>query len=53
MKALWTGETMLFNLTASRLASTLVTSLAKLCTKLMGLKSFTFSAPSTFGIMVM
>jgi len=52
MNALWLGDTISLSLLANLLARIFVINLAKLCTRLIGLKSFTISAPSFFGIMV-
>ena len=50
--ALWLVETKEFSLGAKRLARILVTSLAKLCTRLIGRKSFTSTASGFFGMRI-
>ena len=50
--ALWLVETKEFSIGAKRLARILVTSLAKLCTRLIGRKSFTSIASGFFGMRI-
>lgn len=52
IKALWLREPNSCNRLARQFANSLVKFLAKLCTKLIGLKSFTRSAPSILGTRV-
>ena len=49
MKALWLWDTRLGSWPANLFARIFVMSFAKLCTRLIGRKSWTFSAPSFFG----